>query len=123
MERLARRLAMALAISNEKDLPVQAIVVVSDCYLEEFLGRRWLRRGSREGILAARNFRSGQFCTPKSIPVRQAMTASTMLAADAVGTTRVMRSPAFASNALYSSSVRSSPPATVSITMSRILPG
>lgn len=55
--------------------------------------------------------------------VRQATTASTMLAADAVGTTRVMRSPAFASSAPYSSSVRSSPPATVSITMSRIFPG
>jgi len=51
-----------------------------------------------------------------------ASSASTMLTSEAVGNTRVIVSPAAASNILYSAAVRSSPPGIVSITMSAIFP-
>jgi len=49
--------------------------------------------------------------------------ASTMLTADAVGTTRFRRKPALASSDAYSASVRSCPPGNTSMTMSSTLPG
>src|SRR5215204_6375366 len=53
----------------------------------------------------------------------QATTASTMLAADLVGTTRVRRKPALLRSDAYSGSVRSRPPNATSITISSIFPG
>jgi hypothetical protein len=49
--------------------------------------------------------------------------ASMTLTADVVGTIRETRYPAFPSSVSYSSAERSTPPGTVNITRSRILPG
>ena len=75
-----------------------------------------LRAGSARPRMGAHSHRGWH----QSIPVG---TASTIDTRDAVGTTRLIRKPASSSRALYWDAVRSSPPVTVSMTMSSNLPG